>query len=140
MKATLSQYRQSPRKVRNVADSIRGKSIATALTQLTLLPRRASLPLQKLLKSAIANAQNNGENLETLFVKEVQVNGGVVLKRQMPRAFGRAYPIKKRTSHINIILGVKNAPELKPAKKPAAKAVPAEKTAKVVKKTTKSTK
>jgi large subunit ribosomal protein L22 len=114
MKATLTQYRQSPRKVRNVADLIRGKSIAVALTQLTFLPRRASLPLKKLLESAIANAKNSGESIEKLYVKSITVDGGVTMKRQMPRAFGRAFQIKKRTSHINIELGVRN-PVLKSA-------------------------
>ncbi len=144
MKATLTQYRQSPRKVRSVADLIRGKSITVALTQLTLLPKRASLPLTKLLKSAIANAKNSGEDIENLFVKSIQVDGGLVMKRQMPRAFGRAYLIKKRTSHINLELGVKNVPAIKSAKPTveakAEKEVKKVSTKKVAKKTTAKTK
>jgi large subunit ribosomal protein L22 len=107
MKASLSQYRQSPRKVRLVADMIRGKSAGTALTILTLVPKKAGLPIKKLLQSAISNAKNSGIDVETLTVKEVRVDGGVVMKRQMPRAFGRAYVINKRTSHINLVLEAK---------------------------------
>jgi large subunit ribosomal protein L22 len=107
MKASLSQYRQSPRKVRLVADMIRGKDAMTALTILTLVPKKAGLPIKKLLQSAISNAKNSGMDVDTLVVKEMRVDGGVVMKRQMPRAFGRAYVINKRTSHINLTLGTK---------------------------------
>jgi len=107
MKASLSQYRQSPRKVRLVADMIRSKDVSTALTILTLVPKKAGLPVKKLLQSAIANAKNSGIDTETLAVKEVRVDGGVVMKRQMPRAFGRAYGINKRTSHISLTLATK---------------------------------
>ncbi len=107
MKASLSQYRQSPRKVRLVADMIRGKDANTALTILTLVPKKAGLPIKKLLQSAISNAKNGGADVDTLVVKEMRVDGGVVMKRQMPRAFGRAYVIKKRTSHVNLVLETK---------------------------------
>jgi large subunit ribosomal protein L22 len=107
MKASLFQYRQSPRKVRLVADMIRGKDINTALTILTLVPKKAGLPIKKLLQSAISNAKNSGADIDTLVVKEMRVDGGVVMKRQMPRAFGRAYVINKRTSHINLVLDTK---------------------------------
>ncbi len=107
MKASLFQYRQSPRKVRLVADMIRGKDANTALTILTLVPKKAGLPLKKLLQSAISNAKNSGIDTDTLVVKEMRVDGGVVMKRQMPRAFGRAYGINKRTSHINLTLSTK---------------------------------
>lgn len=107
MKASLSQYRQSPRKVRLVADMIRGKDANTALTILTLVPKKAGLPIKKLLQSAISNAKNSGMDVDTLVVKEMRVDGGVVMKRQMPRAFGRAYGINKRTSHINLTLSTK---------------------------------
>ena len=107
MKASLSQYRQSPRKVRLVADMIRGKDANTALTILTLVPKKAGLPIKKLLQSAISNAKNSGADVDTLVVKEMRVDGGVVMKRQMPRAFGRAYGINKRTSHINLVLETK---------------------------------
>jgi len=144
MKATLSQYRQSPRKVRVVADMVRGKKVSEAVTIFTLVPKRAGLPLKKLLESAIANAKNSGADIDSLIVKEVRVDGGVVMKRQMPRAFGRAYAIKKRTSHIHIELGVKAskvkgiaapAKEEKAEKKATVKKVAEKKS--TVKKTTK---
>ena len=127
MKATLSQYRQSPRKVRVVADMVRGKKVKEAITIFALVPKRAGLPLKKLLESAVANAKNVGADIDSLVVKEVRVDGGVVMKRQMPRAFGRAYAIKKRTSHIHIELASKGE-----VKKIAAPAKEAKKT--VVKK------
>jgi len=141
MKASLSQYRQSPRKVRLVADMIRGKGATEAVTILTFVPKKAGLPLKKLLQSAISNAKNSGADVDTLVVEEIRVDGGVVMKRQMPRAFGRAYVINKRTSHINLTLSKKEDGEksgkLKVSK---AKTVKAEKTKTEVKKTTKSTK
>ena len=141
MKATLTQYRQSPRKVRLVADMIRGKDAVTALTILTLVPKKAGLPVKKLLQSAIANAKNSGIDTDTLAVKEVRVDGGVVMKRQMPRAFGRAYGINKRTSHINIELFVKGeVVKGKKAKAAPAKAVVAPKKVAVKKPAVKKTK
>ena len=138
MKASLSQDRQSPRKVRLVADMIRGKSAGTALTILTLVPKKAGLPIKKLLQSAISNAKNSGVDVDTLTVKEVRVDGGVVMKRQMPRAFGRAYVINKRTSHINIeLISSVEASKSKASKPKAEKAkATAKKTA--VKKTKKA--
>lgn len=109
MKAELNNYRQSPRKVRIVADLVKGKSVGEALQTLSFLPKRAALPVEKLIASAVANAkQNNGENADSLIIKSISVDGGVVMKRTMPRARGSAYMIKKRTSHINIVLGKKN--------------------------------
>ncbi|HEV8677465.1 MAG TPA: 50S ribosomal protein L22 [Candidatus Paceibacterota bacterium] len=108
-KATLSNYRQSPRKVRLIADLIRGKSAAQAINILGLLPKRGAEPMLKLVKSAVANAKEG--SAEQLFVSAIQVNGGVVLKRMMPRARGRGFPIKKRTSHITLSLSQKPAKE-----------------------------
>ncbi len=136
MKASLFQYRQSPRKVRLVADMIRGKDAITALTILTLVPKKAGLPLKKLLQSAISNAKNSGAEVETLIVKEMRVDGGVVMKRQMPRAFGRAYGINKRTSHINLVLDIKGD---KPTKGKVNKAEAKVVKSKVEKATTKKT-
>jgi large subunit ribosomal protein L22 len=103
--AQLSDYRQSPRKVRLLADAVRGKKASVALTNLSFVPKRASAAFIKLLQSAIANAKNNHDlALETLFVKEVSVNGGAILYRRMPRARGSAAPIRKRTSHVKIVL------------------------------------
>src|SRR3989344_2954350 len=108
MRALLKNYRQSPRKVRLVADAIRGKRVSDALVVLSALPRRATSPLKKLLESAMANAKHgNGKDIQTLFVKEIQVNKGVTLKRSLPRAMGRATPINKRSSHVTLILGEK---------------------------------
>ncbi|MBI2046420.1 MAG: 50S ribosomal protein L22 [Parcubacteria group bacterium] len=109
MRAFLKNYRQSPRKVRVVANAIRGKRVPDALIALSVLPKRATTPLKKLLESAVANAKNTeGKNdMHALFVKDIQVNKGVTLKRSMPRAMGRATPINKRSSHITIVLGEK---------------------------------
>ncbi len=109
MKAALNNYRQSPRKVRIVADLMRGKSAAEAMKVLTFTTKRATTPLKKLLESAIANAKNAGLETENLIVKEIQVNTGVTLKRIMPRAMGSASRINKRSCHITLVLGEKVA-------------------------------
>jgi large subunit ribosomal protein L22 len=119
MKASLYNYRQSPRKVRTVANSVRGKKVSEALSQLSFLPKRAAGPLKKLILSAVSNAkqlQNLEEN--NLFVKELRVDKGLVMKRSTPRAFGRASRINKRTSHVLIVLDdVKNMKQKKSNKK-----------------------
>ena len=107
MKAFLKNYRQSPRKVRLVADLIKGKDIAQASVALDFLAKRASAPIKKLLDSAVANAVNLGNNKEDLFVKEIRVDKGVVMKRMMPRAMGRGARINKRTSHVVLVLAEK---------------------------------
>lgn len=109
--ASLKNYRQSPRKVRLVATLVKGKSVNDAMNTLTFVSKRATGPLQSLLLSAIANAKNNF-NIEkdNLFVKEFRVDAGMVLKRRMPRARGSAFPINKRTSHVNLVLAEKVAP------------------------------
>jgi large subunit ribosomal protein L22 len=106
--AKLNNYRQSPRKVRLVTDLVKGKRVDQALDTLTILDKRASSPIRDLVMSAVANAKHNF-NLEkdVLYVKEFRVDGGVVLRRRMPRARGTAYPINKRTSHITLILAPK---------------------------------
>ncbi|MEK7588732.1 MAG: 50S ribosomal protein L22 [Patescibacteria group bacterium] len=104
MKAFLKNYRQSPRKVRLVADLIKGKSVDQAVVSLDFLAKRAGLPIKKLLLSAVANAKNMGKEQADLFVKELTVDKGIVMKRMMPRAMGRGYRINKRTSHLNILL------------------------------------
>lgn len=109
VEAKLKNYRQSPRKVRLVADSIRGKSANEAVMILTFAPQKASLAVGKLLKSAIANATHNFNlKVEDLFVKEITVDGGPILKRWRARARGRASSIHKHTSHIKIVLADKN--------------------------------
>lgn len=105
MKAVLKSYRQAPRKVRLVANLIKGKTVPRALVELDVLPKRASGSMKKLLMSAIANAkENNGIAVADLFVKEVRVDQGPILKRSMPKAHGTAHPIHKHTSHIMIEL------------------------------------
>ncbi len=106
-KAQLNNYRQSPRKVRVVANLVRGKSVQQALDTLTFTTKRSSQPLHKLLSSAIANAKNLSLSLDNLVVKEIKVDGGPILYRRRPRSRGMANPIRKRTSHINIVLAEK---------------------------------
>jgi large subunit ribosomal protein L22 len=107
MKAFLKNYRQSPRKVRLLADLVRGKSITDALTTLQFVDKRAAEPFAKVIKSAVANAKDQDKNIEKLFVKTVAVDKGTVLKRFMPRARGSASRINKRNSHISVELGEK---------------------------------
>jgi len=104
MKAFLKNYRQSPRKVRLVADLIRGKKVGRALVLLSQGTKRADSPIKKLLESAISNAKSKSAKKEDLIIKEIQVNEGLVFKRFQPRARGRASAIRKKTSHISIVL------------------------------------
>jgi large subunit ribosomal protein L22 len=103
-RAQLSTYRQSPRKVRLVADLIRGKRVEDALITLEYTTKRASNPLGKLLSSAIANAKNLSLPVENLVVKEIRVDGGKILYRRLPKSRGMASPLRKRTSHVTITL------------------------------------
>ena len=153
---TLKNYRQSPRKVRLVADMVRGKKADDAMISLSFVPHKASDSIQKLLKSAIANAKNNhGIASDDLFIKELRVDQGVTAYRFRPRARGRAFPIRKRSSHIILSLDSKGGVDLTkkeevkkaPAKKGATKKEAPKKTAvkktaakKVTKKVTKETK
>lgn len=106
LKATLNNLRISPRKVRLVTDLVRGLDINRATAQLQFLSKRSAKPVLKLLQSAQSNASNNfGIDKDNLFVKEIFVSQGRVLKRWMPRAFGRVSPVLKRTSHITLVLG-----------------------------------
>lgn len=107
MKAILKNYRQSPRKVRLIAGLVRGKSTTDALTTLKFVDKRAAGPFAKVIQSAVANAKDQGKNVEKLFIKTVQVDKGTVLKRSMPRARGSASRINKRNSHISVELGEK---------------------------------
>lgn len=107
MKATLKNYRQSPRKVRLVVDVIRGKSVEEALGALRFVEKRAADPVAKVLKSAVANAKEAGLDVQKLKVTHVSVDKGVTLKRFMPRARGSASRINKRSSHITVTVGTK---------------------------------
>ncbi len=103
--AKLSYARVSVQKACFVLDAIRGKDVNTALGILAYNPRYASRLIEKLLKSAIANAENNnGMNPENLYVADCFANKGPTMKRIKPRAQGRAYRIEKRMSHITVIL------------------------------------
>ena len=112
MKASATHIRISPRKVRMVVDTVRGKSVSQALSILGFTRKKAALPVQKLLKSAVANAaENDGiSDVDTLVIDRIMVDEGPTLKRFMPRARGRATPIRKRTSHIRIIMRVGDTP------------------------------
>ena len=107
MKAYLKNYRQSPRKVRLVAGLIRRKGVPQALASLEFLPKRASLPIRKLLLSAVANAKNVGVEKDNLYIKELRVDKGITMKRMMPAAMGSGHRINKRTSHVELVLAEK---------------------------------
>ena len=103
--AKTRMIRISPRKVRIVGELIRQKNVNEAMGLLTYMPQKASFILKKLLDSAIANArQKKYVDVDNLYVKTVMVDGGPMLKRFMPRAMGRATKIRKRISHITLVL------------------------------------
>ncbi|MCC7357652.1 50S ribosomal protein L22 [Candidatus Uhrbacteria bacterium] len=105
VKASLRHLRMAPRKVRLIVDLIRGMKATDAETRLSFVQRDAVLPVLKLLRSAMANAEHNFKiDRSALFVKLITADGGATLKRSRPRAQGRAAPIRKRTTHINLIL------------------------------------
>jgi len=104
-KAVAKYIRISPRKVRLVADVVRGMDVETAITTLRFMPKKGARILRKVIESAVANAdQMETIDLDSLFIKEIQVNGGPMLKRFRPRAMGRATRILKRTSHITVVV------------------------------------
>jgi large subunit ribosomal protein L22 len=105
VRARISYLRIATRKTRYVVDMVRGKPVGEAIRILQFTRRSASEPVLKLIKSAVANAgQNEAIDVDTLFVKDIQVGAGPMLKRFQPRAMGRAFPIKKRTSHVTVVL------------------------------------
>lgn len=108
--AKLNYLRMAPRKVRLIANSMKGLPVNEAEAQLVMSPKKASEPLLKLLRSAIANSKQKSLKLENLFVKELRVDQGPMLKRQMPRAMGRATMIQKKTSHVSLVLIEKDKP------------------------------
>jgi large subunit ribosomal protein L22 len=124
MKAYLKNLRHSPRKVRLVADLVKGKSVNQALVELDFLAKRASTPIKSLILSAVANAKQTGAEEENLFIKEIRVDKGLVLKRIRPAAMGSAHRMNKRMSKVAVVLGEKEGAvkkEKKGAKKAAAK-------------------
>lgn len=103
--AKLSNLRISARKVRLVVNVVRGLDVAEAEAQLLHSPKQASKPILTLLKSAVANAEHNFKlNKTDLFVKEIRADEGRTLYRFQPKAFGRATPLRKRSSHISLVL------------------------------------
>src|ERR1035437_8876090 len=107
MKAFLKNYRQSPRKVRLVASLIKGKGVNESIAELDFLAKRAGFPIKQLLLSAVANAKQMGVDKENLFIKELRVDKGIIMKRMMPAAMGTGHRINKRTSHIALVLAEK---------------------------------
>ncbi len=134
--ASLNDYRQAPRKVRLVANLVKGKKVGDAMTMLDFLVKEASGPMKKLIASAVANAKTNFNlSSENLFIKNVQVNPGTIMKRSMPRARGSAFPIHKHSSHVTLVLDVvaekpKKAAKAKKADVAAPKAAVANTTTK----------
>ncbi|MBI2048778.1 MAG: 50S ribosomal protein L22 [Parcubacteria group bacterium] len=104
-KAHLRYLSIAPRKVRLVADVIRGKEVEDARNTLRFMLKRAAAPFNTLLSSAVANAAHNAMDKEKLVVKIVRVDKGPILKRYLPRARGRATPLRRRRSHVTIVLG-----------------------------------
>ncbi len=125
--AKLNTYRQSPRKVRLLADLVRGKRVDQAIISLQFANKRANGPIIKLIESAVANAKNMGLNTDALIVSGITVNAGQILKRSIPMSRGRAFGINKRTSHIWVSVSEKETAPAKEAaavaEKPAKKAV-----------------
>lgn len=119
--ASLRHLHMAPRKVRLVVDLIRGLGVSEAEQRLTFLKKDASRPVLKLLQSAKANAQHNFQlDPATLVVKTITADAGVTLKRSHPRAMGRSAPIRKRSTHINLVLAP--AADIVPSKRQLKKA------------------
>ena len=122
--ANLRYLRITPRKVRVVADLIRGKKVDAAINMLAYVEKRAAAPLRKLLRSAVANAETKSKgqlDADLLYVKELTVDQGPSMRRFQPRAMGRAFKVIKKTSHISLTVGELPAKK-KASAKPAAKA------------------
>lgn len=107
-KASLNYARIGAQKARLVADVVRGKSVDEALKTLTYMNKKTAVMIKKLIESAVANAEyKKTMDVDRLFVKSIWVDQGPVLKRFRPRAQGRAFGVRKKLSHINVILGEK---------------------------------
>jgi len=104
-KAVAKYIRISPQKARLVADTVRGMNVDEAITALRYMPKKGARILRKVIESAVANAdQMETIDVDTLYIKSIQINGGPSLKRFRPRAMGRATRIIKRTSHITVVV------------------------------------
>lgn len=105
VKASLRKLRMSPQKVRLVVDKVRGQTVNQALRDLNFMPQKAAYHVRKLVRSAVANAeQTRTVDVDNLYIKAISVDMGQTLKRFLPRAKGRATMLKKRGSHINLVL------------------------------------
>lgn len=126
VRASLRFLRMGPRKVRLVTNLLQGKTIAEAEAQLDVVGKLAAAPLKKLLKAAVADAKHNFHlDAADLYIKQCLTNEGPKLKRFTPRAFGRAAPIIKRSSHVTIILSQRTpAPSVTPTRRPQAPVAP----------------
>lgn len=103
--AKLKNLRISPQKVRLVADLVKGLDVNEAIVQLDQLVKKSSHPMKKLISGAVSNAENNfGMDKNNLYIQEIQVGEGPILKRWMPRAYGRATSILKRTSNVYLVI------------------------------------
>lgn len=117
-KATVKNLRISPKKARLVANLIKGMDARAAQDQLNFLNKRSALAILKLLNSAISNGENNfGLQRSNLFIKEIRVDGGITIKRWSQRAFGRAAMIRKKASHVKLVLDEKIPTQLSKIKK-----------------------
>jgi large subunit ribosomal protein L22 len=104
-RAVGKYIRISPQKARLVADVVRGMNVDQAITTLKFMPKKAAILVRQVVESAVANAtQNDQVDVDSLFIKNIYIDGGPSLKRIRPRAMGRATPIIKRSSHITVIL------------------------------------
>jgi len=104
IRASIDTYNQSPRKVRLVTELVKGKKVSEAVAALTFLPKRAALPIKKLIESAAATAKARGEDMDTLKVAEIRVDSAGMIVRAMPRAMGRSAPIRRRRSQVFVRL------------------------------------
>ena len=104
IRASIDTYNQSPRKVRLVTELVKGKKVSEAIAALTFLPKRAALPVKKLIESAAATAKARGEDMDALKVAEIRVDSAGMIVRAMPRAMGRSAPIRRRRSQVFVRL------------------------------------
>ena len=106
--AQLNDYRHSPRKVRVVANLVKGKNAEDAIAELQFLGKRAAEPISKLIRSAMANAKSRNLDERSMVIKEMRVDGGAIMYRRRSASRGRAPVIRKRTSHIKVVLTTDN--------------------------------
>lgn len=116
-RAKLSNYRAAPRKIRLIADFVRGKDVKKALAELKFINKRHAEAVAKVVESALANAKNANQSTDNLAIKDIQVQEGKTLRRMRPGSLGRGLPLRKRLSHIEVVLGEKAAKKTKTATK-----------------------